>query len=183
MNYLDFIVKLDNIIPNEFCNEIIEYINKTDLELLTIGKPNQNFLKQDFRNVLGKHLDSIKQKDVFNRIKKKIEDLYILYHSKFPKLYINKINQIDILKYDIGGKHGFHVDTFTDYTRTVSVILNLNNDYEGGDLVFGDQKNQEVKRFKLGAGTCLFFPSSFMYPHSISPIIKGNRYCVVSWLQ
>ena len=72
MNYLDFIVKLDNIIPNEFCNEIIEYINKTDLELLTIGKPNQNFLKQDFRNVLGKHLDSIKQKDVFNRIKKNL---------------------------------------------------------------------------------------------------------------
>jgi predicted 2-oxoglutarate/Fe(II)-dependent dioxygenase YbiX len=183
MNYLDFIVKLDNIISNNFCNEIMEYIDKTDLEFLTLGKPGKNFLDKDFRYVRGKHLDSIEQKSIFNKIKKQIEDLYILYRAKFPKLFINKINQIDVLKYGVGGKHGFHIDTLTDHTRTVSVILNLNNNYEGGDLVFGNQKDEEVKRFKLGAGTCVFFPSSFMYPHSISPVIKGNRYCVVSWLQ
>ena len=61
--------------------------------------------------------------------------------------------------------------------------MNLNDEYEGGDLVFRDQKNLEIKRLKLTAGSIIFFPSNFMYPHSIEPITKGTRYSIVAWLQ
>ena len=60
--------------------------------------------------------------------------------------------------------------------------MNLNDDYEGGDLIFGDQKLKEIKRIKLKAGSVIFFPSNFMYPHGIEPITKGKRYSVVAWL-
>jgi predicted 2-oxoglutarate/Fe(II)-dependent dioxygenase YbiX len=95
----------------------------------------------------------------------------------------NKINQIDLLKYEPGGKYDVHTDHFSDTFRHLSVIINLNDDYEGGDLVFTDQKENVIKTLKLDAGTIAFFPSNFLYPHGIQPITKGTRYSIVSWLQ
>jgi predicted 2-oxoglutarate/Fe(II)-dependent dioxygenase YbiX len=99
-------------------------------------------------------------------------------------LHSYEINQIDLLKYGNGGKYTFHTDNLggRKLNRTLSVIMNLNNNYEGGDLIFGDQKFKEIKRIKLKSGSVVFFPSNFMYPHSIEPIIRGTRYSVVAWL-
>jgi predicted 2-oxoglutarate/Fe(II)-dependent dioxygenase YbiX len=95
----------------------------------------------------------------------------------------SKINQIDLLKYSIGGKYNIHTDHYTMSSRHLSVILNLNDEYKGGDLIFTDQKEKEVKRYKLEKGSIVFFPSNFMYPHGIQPITKGTRYSIVAWLQ
>jgi Rps23 Pro-64 3,4-dihydroxylase Tpa1-like proline 4-hydroxylase len=73
----------------------------------------------------------------------------------------NKINQIDLLKYEPGGKYEVHSDHYTDSPRHLSIILNLNEEYEGGDLIFTDQKNFEVKRLPT----------------------KGTRYSIVAWLE
>jgi predicted 2-oxoglutarate/Fe(II)-dependent dioxygenase YbiX len=74
-------------------------------------------------------------------------------------------------------------DHYTTTARHLSIIINLNDEYEGGDLIFTDQKEKEIKRLKLGKGSIVFFPSNFMYPHSIQPITKGTRYSIVAWLQ
>ena len=95
----------------------------------------------------------------------------------------SKINQIDLLKYNVGGKYEIHIDQYTSASRHLSIIMNLNDNYEGGDLIFTDQKEKEIKRLKLSKGSIVFFPSDFMYPHSIQPITKGTRYSIVSWLQ
>ena len=95
----------------------------------------------------------------------------------------NKINQIDLLKYSAGGKYNVHTDHFSTSARHLSIIMNLNDNYEGGDLIFTDQKKKEIKRLKPGKGSIVFFPSNFMFPHSIEPITKGTRYSIVSWLQ
>jgi predicted 2-oxoglutarate/Fe(II)-dependent dioxygenase YbiX len=60
--------------------------------------------------------------------------------------------------------------------------MNLNDDYEGGDVVFGDQRFKEIKRISLKKGSLLAFPSNFLYPHMIEPITKGTRYSIVAWL-
>ena len=98
-------------------------------------------------------------------------------------MHSNKINQIDLLKYSPGGRYNLHVDHFSNVSRHLSIIINLNNNYEGGDLVFTDPKSNEVKRLKLGERSIVFFPSNFMYPHKIEPITKGTRYSIVAWLQ
>jgi predicted 2-oxoglutarate/Fe(II)-dependent dioxygenase YbiX len=109
--------------------------------------------------------------------------MYVFYKVKFPLIHNNKVNQIDLLKYEVGGKYRYHIDTATDCTRSLSVIINLNDTYKGGDLIFVDQKEIEIKRYKLKKGTIIFFPSNFMYPHGIEPVIEGERYSIVSWLQ
>ena len=40
----------------------------------------------------------------------------------------------------------------------------------------------DKKRCKLKKGSIVFFPSNFMYPHSIEPIKKGIRHSIVAWI-
>ena len=67
--------------------------------------------------------------------------------------------------------------------RSLSIIINLNSEYEGGALVFTDQKKRIIKKLNLSKGSIVFFPSNFLYPHGIEPVTKGKRYSIVAWLQ
>ena len=181
MDHTEAIVEIKNIIHPEFIEKIIPVINYKAINNLEI----KSGIDINIRNVNGYNLNFETPTNLFywNLIKKEIEKLYINYKAKFPKMGSNKINQIDLLKYDIGGKYEVHTDHFTTSPRHLSIIMNLNDDYEGGDLIFTDQKEKEIKRLKLGKGSIVFFPSNFMYPHMIEPITKGTRYSIVAWLQ
>ena len=181
MDHTDAIMELKNVIHPRVIEKLIPLIDKKSKDKLQIKAG----LDDTVRNVNGYHLSFNTPTDLFywNYIKKEIERLYALYKAKFPKMASDKINQIDLLKYTPGGKYETHTDHFTNTPRHLSVIINLNDDYEGGDLTFTDQNEKEIKTLKLGKGSMVFFPSNFMYPHRIQPITKGTRYSIVAWLQ
>jgi len=182
MNHLEAIVEIKNIINPLFNKKIMSFMKSKCKKTLKVDYG----VDTNIRNVKGYHLKvNGTPTDLFywSYVKSEIERLYFFYKSKFPKMASDKINQIDLLEYSVGGKYEVHTDHFTSTNRHLSIILNLNDDYEGGDLIFTDQKNVEIKRLKLGKGSVAFFPSNFMYPHSIQPITKGKRYSIVAWLQ
>jgi predicted 2-oxoglutarate/Fe(II)-dependent dioxygenase YbiX len=76
--------------------------------------------------------------------------------------------------------HCDHIHTLFDGERKgipiLSIVGSLNNDYEGGELVFWTDKVVELK-----AGEIMIFPSSFLYPHEVKMVTKGTRYSFVSW--
>ena len=186
MDHTEFIVEIKNVISQDFINKIIPLINKKAKKNLKIGTGyKEEGINKNIRNVKGYLLNFKKPTDDFywNYIKKEIERIYFYYKIKFPKMSSNVINQIDLLKYPVGGKYDFHTDHSSDSARHLSITMNLNDNYKGGDLIFTDQKEKEIKRLKLSKGSVVFFPSNFMYPHSIQPITKGTRYCIVAWLQ
>ena len=53
----------------------------------------------------------------------------------------------------------------------------LNDDFEGGDLVFFGNKVVEFKR-----GDLLIFPSNFLFPHRVEPVKSGIRWSYISWV-
>jgi len=181
VDHTETIVEIKNIINPEFIKRIIPLIDQKAKNNLSI----KIGIDKDIRNVQGYSLNFDTPTNMFywNYIKKEIERLYVFYKVKFPKMNSEKINQIDLLKYSEGGKYEIHTDHFTNAPRHLSVIMNLNDEYEGGDLVFTNQKDLEIKRLKLNKGSIVFFPSNFMYPHSIEPITNGTRYSIVAWLQ
>ena len=181
MDHLEAIVEIKNIISPDFIDKIIPLIDRKAKKKLAVLYG----VDKSRRNVKGYHLTFDTPTDLFywNYIKSEIERIYTFYKAKFPKMMSSKINQIDLLKYSVGGKYETHTDHFTTSIRALSIIINLNDDYEGGDLIFTDQSEKEIKRLKLGKGSIVFFPSNFMYPHSIQPITKGTRYSIVAWLQ
>ena len=182
MDHTEAIVEIKNIIHPEFIERMIPLMHDRCNKPLRVGT---NKVSKDIRNVNGYELDMGTPTNLFywNYIKKEIERLHIFYKGKFPKNLSKKLEQIDLLKYSVGGKYEVHTDHDVTVPRTLSVIMNLNNDYEGGDLVFTDQKENDIKRLKLEKGSIVFFPSNFLYPHKIDPITKGTRYSIVAWLQ
>lgn len=58
----------------------------------------------------------------------------------------------------------------------LSCLVQLNDDFEGGELVFWED---EV--IDMGTGSILIFPSNFLFPHRVEPVRSGFRYSCVSW--
>lgn len=81
-----------------------------------------------------------------------------------------------LLRYDKSGYLPAHQDQGVS-TRVLSVLLYLNDDYEGGELTF----RHSGITFKPKPGSVLFFPSNFLYVHEVAPIIKGPRYALPNW--
>lgn len=87
-----------------------------------------------------------------------------------------------LLRYNVGDYYGEHADCSTvdgGRLRVVSAILYLNDDYEGGGLVF---PRQDVE-VKPDAGSMILFPSFGTHPHEALPVTKGTKYAVVTWLR
>ena len=187
MDHTEFIMEIKNIVSQDFIDKIIPLVDEKAKVDLGVGQGyNKAGIDKKLRDVKGYHLGDYKTPtNIFywDYITREIERIYYYYKIKFPQMHSKLIDQIDLLKYSEGGKYEVHTDQYSDTPRHLSIIINLNDDYEGGDLVFTDQQRKEIKRFKLGKGSVIFFPSNFMYPHSIRPITKGTRYSIIAWLQ
>lgn len=87
---------------------------------------------------------------------------------------------IQILEYGPDQKYNFHYDMNWDraaetYYRTVSVVLYLTEDFEGGGTEFVD------KVYKAKPGHALIFPSHWSYPHSGQLVTSGMKRVAVTW--
>jgi 2OG-Fe(II) oxygenase superfamily len=124
------------------------------------------------------------------------KDKYLLkYFVLFPLAYKNVWWKVKghLVSYstEYGGEFlGAHSDTSADYmyglphpsdqlaTRnTVSVVLYLNEDFDGGHHYFNYYDIDYVPK----TGDILMFPSNYMAAHEVTPIIKGSRYSYLGW--
>jgi len=178
----DAIVEINGVISPQFLQLLEDYAEKKCTKRLATSSGDTNM-----RKVLGHPLTTSTVSDIayFKNIQDEIMKGYNHYKFKFPQTTTSKVLQTDLLKYEEGYKYDYHTDhdTVEVQSRTLSIILNLNDEYEGGDLVFGHQNlRDELKRIKMKSGTMCLFPSNFLYPHKIEKITKGTRYSVITWL-
>ena len=92
-----------------------------------------------------------------------------------------------VLKYVPGGKYNAHADSeywdmqqqrwVRSMDRDFSVLLYVNDGYEGGTLYF----HNFGLRIKPRRGMLVAFPSDHRFMHSAEPLISGTRYAVVAW--
>lgn len=96
--------------------------------------------------------------------------------------------QLQVLRYKSGGFYKPHQDTFSDMEankRIYTVILALNDDYEGGETEFPNLKQS----FKLNAGDALFFHTLDNYElmtskalHGGKPVKNGEKWICNLWV-
>jgi hypothetical protein len=183
----DYIVVMNNIIPPPVADMIFAEYKKCDdwVNAITIDGENLNV-----RNcaTIGISFDNIIQKNEI--IRRKIDNtLYSVssqalkeYNRNIPKIPNNnylasKDTGYELLKYETGGFYKEHLDFSETTPRSISCSFMLNDDYEGGEFAFFDR---ELK-YKLKKGSCIMFPSNFMYPHEIMPVTSGTRYSIITW--
>lgn len=183
----DYIVVMNNIMPPPVADMVLsEYKDCGDWVKASIGSGedlnirNCETIGLSFDNIIGKNKE----------IRTKIDaTLYSIsaqalkeYAKKIPVLPNNayltsKDTGYDLLKYEVGAFYSEHLDFSADTPRAISCSFILNDDYEGGEFAFF---NRELV-YKLKKGSCIMFPSNFMYPHEIMPVTSGTRYSIVTW--
>lgn len=105
-------------------------------------------------------------------LKMAIEESSINYASRHG-IDIGKLAPISVSKYSTGKSMGPHVDDYGNGDDpNISVVLYLNDNYEGGELFF---KEQNIK-IKPEAGSIVIFPSVEPYYHESLPVKSGTKY-------
>tara|TARA_R100000149_G_C5852979_1_gene121149 strand:- start:522 stop:1091 length:570 start_codon:yes stop_codon:yes gene_type:complete len=184
----NFIKVYDNVFHFEKVASLVKYAsNKAKFKDASVigDKSNKPDINKNLRNTqtyafTTDSLSSVHWGQYIRHIIRKAFDMY----SQAHRTHAEKIQAIEILKYSEGGFYTVHSDHHGKFPRTVSVIIFLNNDYEGGELNFHNpfNNNEIYKTIKPAPGRCIMWPSNFVYPHSVSKVTKGTRYAIVSWL-
>ena len=152
MNLEESIIVLNVNLKESLVKKIISYTDfKAKKKMKIRGMGDGGTLDTNQRNVYGFSLtdESMAQKVFFRHVVNIIFTYLPNYNAKFKHNFARKIYQVDFLKYKPGGKYDIHIDHDLSLPRTVSCIINLNEDYEGGDIVFFNPiNNKEIKRVK-----------------------------------
>jgi predicted 2-oxoglutarate/Fe(II)-dependent dioxygenase YbiX len=175
-----FIVKFDGILGEDVCDDILAVYRDSPLwKPATIGTDH---LDTSVRNchvlsLSNAPTDQLGRMLVEAHMKYNIGVLAREYKKIHPDFECSTIEDIGLLRYTEGGFYTQHTDSHTTYPRALTAIWAINEDYEGGEWGFFDNRIS----FKLNKGDAMCFPSNFMYPHQINPITKGTRYSAITW--
>jgi len=175
---------IPNFLTEEECDKIIELGKQTDLKRLK---------SVTYKN--GKSHDTVNEDGLHRRSgsyfgKDDIKNIYEL--KSLTDIVINKLNELDIYsngKFKTIEKYTFNEYGYGDYLNehsdlheielgaTLTIIYQLNDSYEGGEVCFKhDEIGLVVPKEK---GSIFIFDSNL--PHWVNEVKKGTRYSMNSW--
>jgi Rps23 Pro-64 3,4-dihydroxylase Tpa1-like proline 4-hydroxylase len=187
MEIKNFIKIYDDVLPLNVLSNLIRFANVSSFQETKIGGGEEIKIDFNIRRTYALALSNL------NNSMSNVHWFNILYfyfnkNLKQYKFDTNAIHceyrdifDIEILKYENTGFYTWHVDHFSDIPRTMSCILLLNNDYEGGNLCFGNPDGSGEWEVEVRPNRMIIWPSNFLYPHTVKPVTKGKRYSVVAW--
>jgi predicted 2-oxoglutarate/Fe(II)-dependent dioxygenase YbiX len=181
----DYIIVV-NTISKDMCKEIIDECNtqqwvKHKWNNYTTGKSTSAATKElDVMTSTKNQQDKLKPS-----ISKALDEYQRLcsWHGEMTgSTWLSSYSTIRFNKYKVGTMMRFHYDHIHSIfdgkmkgVPLVSIVANLNEDYEGSEF------HCRGKEISLKTGDILMFPSNFMYPHEVTECTKGTRYSFVSW--
>jgi prolyl 4-hydroxylase len=165
---------------------IPDFITRSECDFLI--KNSKNALKP---SKIGDDMDG----DKYNIRKSKTMNFYDKSHDVIQKI-LNKfskitntplcnIEPIQVTKYDTGGFYESHIDCDDPhFLRPFTLIIYLNNDYEGGETFF----NRINKKYKLDCGSALLFDNfdtsgnvTDTALHSGQLVTSGEKWICTIW--
>ena len=182
-NINDYILVFEDIVAAALCDDILtEFSNEEEWEKTVVGEGRVDdkirtaeTIILSYPHVIDKNpkIRSELDKSLFASAGLAIKK----YNEKFGYCIIQEDSGYELLRYKKEQFYTQHIDSFKARLRTVSCSFILNDNYEGGEFAFFDR---ELK-YKLKKGSCIMFPSNFMYPHEIMPVTSGTRYSIITW--
>ena len=168
-----FIRTLNKFLTKEECNSIVEEFSKVNLFTAGVGA-----------DYTGEKLKKVRDSEVvmveIDWIKSKLESV-LKNEIQFKGYELDEIEKFQFTKYTNGGHYDWHTDTGLNFEyRFCSIVIQLNDTYSGGELLYKDYDSTEVE-FEKGIGNLFIFSSSA--EHKVNPITNGIRYSLVSWIK
>ncbi|MBM4058547.1 MAG: 2OG-Fe(II) oxygenase [Planctomycetes bacterium] len=111
-----------------------------------------------------------------------IRTLVQAYALQFPEVGVSQFSDARLNRYTpntVMRRHVDHIHTLFDGEAkgipVLTILMNLNDGYEGGGLVVCDRE------YAMKKGDVILFPSCFLYPHEVLEVTAGMRFSAVSW--
>jgi predicted 2-oxoglutarate/Fe(II)-dependent dioxygenase YbiX len=187
---LDFYVKkIPNFLDKKFCDDVIDkiqYLNWQQHMFDSYDAKINQFTKIKLSG--EQELETASVNSEFTEIIMKklwfeIDNYQKYYNFKWFNGWQGYSN-IGFNKYEKNKKMAEHCDNISfifDGNRKGVPILSLvgilNDNYKGGEFIMFQNKV-----IKLKQGDLLIFPSNFLFPHKVEPVLEGIRYSYVSWV-
>jgi hypothetical protein len=179
------IIKMFEEETNKFDGQTFKGLDKNVKDTTDFVIPENNtkwdkinkLFNNEIKNNIKIYLDGLNNKDDFENINQNTDRKYKIFEST---IFSHKNYMIQ--RYLKGkGKyvyhHDFRVNVENSSYRAITYLWYLNDVEEGGETVFfGDYK------IKPKAGTLIFFPASWCYPHTGKMPLSSNKYIVTGWL-
>jgi len=187
MEIKKFIKIYDEVLPWNVVSNLIKFANCAKFEETKIGGGSES--KTDF-NVRRAYVLPLSNLSNSMSNVHWFSLLHFFFNQKLKQYKFDaniidygykNIFDIEILKYENTGFYNWHVDHFADIPRSMSCILLLNNDYEGGNLCFRNPDGSGEWQVEVKPNRMIIWPSIFLFPHTVKPVTKGTRYSVVAW--
>lgn len=178
-----------NAIKKDECKSIIDRLeHETSLGIPGIqwnaAQVNESAKDNSVRNCvdlkfkkenLGPHLPFNQTLyDVHDSVEKSLDHCLRHYESLWY-LKMHYKEAFNFVKYLPGKYFKLHGDHGPYYACTVSAVVYLNDDYEGGEIEFPRQGLV----VKPQAGDIIMFPSNYVYEHASLEVFSGVKYSVV----
>ena len=192
-NPLSYILIKPDVINAHGIQEIVQHIDsssKTDLSVFDANKSNETGEKEWKVDKEVRDTQHIEMGQIAPKIIELMRNIVKEIINPFYDVEISESEIPQILSYGIGGHYRPHVDGESLWQtpdgeliwkksteRDLSIVLYLNDDFEGGDFIFPDLK----LRVRPEPGMMICFPSNHHYRHGVEPVTKGNRYSIVCW--
>jgi Rps23 Pro-64 3,4-dihydroxylase Tpa1-like proline 4-hydroxylase len=186
-NLLDY-VKIYPLLTVDECNYILNEVKNDNFYRALTTKVGESEILPQVDNYRTNSQTFIKNGSVSDGIVyERIALGYTKWMEELPKIqqivwknnYINVLDTgYEINKYEVGEYYDTHIDDIPSkqFDRILSIVIYLNDDYEGGELEF------PFLKYKPTQGSGILFPSNWMYPHKSLPVIKGTKYSLVTWI-
>lgn len=184
-----------NFLSVDDCKFLVEYANKQTATDLAIFDPietnktsNVSFkVNKEVRDTQNVECDEHMSTNLNSLVGQAVRDIINPYFD----IALQSGEPVQFLKYGVGGHYKPHPDgEATRYDkeqgkvvwaknmdRDISILLYLNDEYEGGQLVF---PNQHIT-INPKPGMLVAFPSSHHFIHGVTPVTAGTRYVLVTW--
>ena len=141
--------------------------------------PNSSPIKQKIHLKLNQAIDEYKRRLV---------DFHSSY-NRFPlpgsNNTVSEHEDLQIVQYTKGQEYGFHHDNSDsqkdkEYNRQLSVIVYLNDGFEGGATRFLYTPTEDMA-MKPPKGSAIIFPSNWCFKHQGDPVESGKKRILVTW--
>lgn len=177
-----------NYVDRSLVNDLTEFANARKGERLMVidqqASTPDNIVKVEDERRIAERVDLGEKRVQLNEL---VRSVYSKLASECYDKQLEWYELPELMRYQPGGFYIRHADSHNPnpatntwkkvIDRDLSLLIYLNEDYEGGGLTF----TKFNFHLQPKAGTVVIFPSDHRYIHTAEVVTKGIRYAVVSW--
>ena len=169
-------ITIPNFLSKKECEDLLQFSLTKELKPALVGGSKMVNLKSRKSNVFFYDYNL----DFPNLNEKLIEVFKKEVNVKGYNIDFTN-NNFQFTQYTTDGYYNWHTDSdAVTKERYCSMVIQLNDEYTGGELQIKDKDSNEITLEK-GVGNLFIFYSHLT--HRVKPITTGTRYSLVNWFR